>query len=416
LTVAESELKLEIAAIDYALEVPCMPTLFRQNELNACLLEASYDDGANWESVFDFSLCSPVRSSASFQFDIDWRWEILLGYYAQGGLAQLAPDIVYEGNGDDGLRDNAICYALHRFVDAFCEAEIARRNAIFDQAQGIVDLGATVAVIIVGALSLGTGALLAVGIFSAFEKISMAVWSAIQLAVFEDPESRRQLACCLYTEVQGDTPTKAALIAAAGACEASLTGNAQVLAGLAETLLAEDEAYVAFAQAAAEAVALERLEALPGCECDLWTHEWLSGEAGGGEWTIEPATYGNGCQGSYDAVGDKFDSCCAGATTAEDINVSIAFPERTIRRVRISASWNTTRGGTDGVQFHAGDGSLIYQQGISPAGTSVVFDWQGAVNTDGLRLHANAACAACGAVAFMQIESILVEGEGIDPF
>jgi hypothetical protein len=184
LTVAESELKLEIAAIDYALEVPCMPTLFRQNELNACLLEASYDDGANWESVFDFSLCSPVRSSASFQFDIDWRWEILLGYYAQGGLAQLAPDIVYEGNGDDGLRDNAICYALHRFVDAFCEAEIARRNAIFDQAQGIVDLGATVAVIIVGALSLGTGALLAVGIFSAFEKISKDVWSAIQMAVF----------------------------------------------------------------------------------------------------------------------------------------------------------------------------------------------------------------------------------------
>lgn len=416
LTVDRFELRREIAEIDYALEVPCMPTLFRQNDLDNCLLEVSYDDGETWVPVFDFGLCiKPALGGSSFQFDIQTRWELIFNSYTTGGLAALAPDIIYEGNGQDGLRDNAVCYAVNRFVDAFCEAEIARRDAIFGQAQGIVDLGATVAVIVVGALSLGTAALLAVGIYSAFEKIAMSVWSAIQLAVFEDDDARRELACCLYSEVQGDTPTKAALLAAAAACDASLTGNAQVLAGLCETLLGEDETYVAFAQAASEAFALERLEALPDCDCDLWQHLWLDGEGGGAEWDILPATYGNHCEASYDGVGDKFDSCCAGSGTAEDILISIDFEERTLRRVVITASWHTTRNGSDGVDFATEVGGF-YSTGIGPDGTDQIFEWQGSRVADNLTLHVNAACFACGAGAFAQIKSILVEGQGTDPF
>jgi hypothetical protein len=417
LTVAESELKLEIAAIDYALEVPCMPAIFRQNEFNRCLLEASYDGGFTWEPVFDFSLCSPVATGASFQFDLETRFENIVNIYQADGLAGLAPDIIY-GDADDGLRDNAICYAIHRFVDTVCEAEIARRDAIISGARGLVDLAATISLVVVSALSLGTAVIIAFAVSAVLQKVALSVLGSLVTDDLRDTAARQELACCLYDELKSDTPSQAAMVTAAGVCEASLTGTASVLADAVGQLLAEDEAYVAFAQAASEAMSLERLEALPGCECDTWEHLFLNGDGDGALWTILPYDNpaSNQCEGTYNAGADRFDGCNAGSGFAHAIYVRIDFTTTVITEVWLTGSGHETRSSASDNQFIYIDGDLVASDNFDIDWADEITSWAGNRAATSIRLKVASAVNGGGGTPDSRITQIIIRGKGSDPF
>lgn len=397
----------------------CSTVRLQQNPLDPCQLLISYDGGLTWSLAFDYSLCLPsdVPGYVSQQAWNEALWLSYHGTYLAGGLAALAPELT-NAQADVVKRDASYCYALARFVDFACEVELARRQQYISGANDYLTIVTAVALAVLSVASVGVGTLLAFGILGALSVTGLTAIGAIAAAVLEDTDARRELACCLLDELLGLEPNATNLVAASSACLASLTGNAGQIAILTDALLNTTQGRAAFTVYMAESYSLATLELLPPCECGDWVEEWLGGQGNGtgvGEWQGLPATFGNNCVASYDATGDKWDSCCAGNDTAEYIRIGLNFPQTLITKVRLVASWQQTRSGTDGVDIQA-NGSSFYHVGIGASGADEVFEWTGSQALDNLQLVIVTGCFDCGQGAFAQIKSVIIEGQGVNPF
>lgn len=198
-------------------------------------------------------------------------------------ITNVHPDMAY-GDANDELRDQALCFMSHRFVNICCDW--VAQNIRLKQANQQTALN--LASIIGGAADL-LGRLFAETAFGPmFENIDMMLelevaalttWvtsvSVEQLAIFEDQEARDDVACGWYDGMKGQTPTASLFLSALAA--ANLTGNADVIRDkLAEALVPVDverspdpeHVFFIWADLWQEAYAGVQAGIVPECECD----------------------------------------------------------------------------------------------------------------------------------------------------
>lgn len=399
-------------------EESCMGIMLRQNPDDFCQLLGSYDAGLTWFVVYDYALCQPIpaEGSSSYQYDLELNWNIQIGLIFTPSEVT-PPDMVYDASGDDTFRDEALCYALFRWVDMICEAEIQRRQLAVGAFTGIVGLAVILVAAVSSVLSLGTMSLVAYGLLVAVFREGLGTIGGLSLAALQDTDARADVACCMKDNLEGSTPDHTAFQAALASCSPALAGNALVIRTLVQALDGHEEAYTAFALAMVDGFGLAKLEILPGCECDEWSHDFLDGDNDQAEWAILPYDNpsSNECSGTYNGGSDRFDGCNAGSGFSNAIIIEVEIPATRITHIEFTGSGNATRtSSADGHLIHIND-ALVSFEGFGDTWASQVTDWDGSETVTKIRLKCAAALNSGGG-DYSRIEQITISGRGVDPF
>jgi hypothetical protein len=418
-TRADAISSINAIQLQLATEADCMAPRLRQNPFDDCKLQASYDSGQSWVDVFDFSLClSPNTSSASLTFDMDWRVDIIRAYYAQGGIATVAPDIVYDATAADADRDEAMCFALNRFVDAIAETELQRREGEEQNLQNLIQAAIQAMIVIGGLLSAGTLSTIILLLMGAIVKAGYTVFAPLTNQELGDHTARRELACCLYTEMQGQTISLVGLQAAADTCAGSGSGGAQPSQKIVSAIDDYTDTILVLATAMDEAFSLQRLGVLPGCDCNEWTHDFLMGDGDSEFWVIEPYDNpaSNECEGTYNGGGDRFDGCNAGTGFSHAILIRADIPTTLITHIEFVGSGVATRATVNDGHFIRLDGMEKTHDDYGTVWTNELTQWDGNQSVSTIQLQCAAGLNGLAGSPDSRITRISITGRGVDPF
>jgi hypothetical protein len=252
----------------------------RQNPDNPCILQQSYDGGATWVNVFDFSLCQPssiersVTTYNQYQEIINQGntyLETITNNY-NGTPSSVVPDLVAQNV--DTL-DEALCYACHHIIGATCDAalgfydEMSSQGNLLFGAAAIV--GAALAFIALPGISVPIlGAILSGS--TLFASVTINFLETHQTGPFESQAARDEAACCLFDKLRGSVPTEAEFTQAALDCKAELSGDAHIIVDwLTDSLFlnaeTSQEFYLSFLKLAEEGVRPVEL-GLWSCPCN----------------------------------------------------------------------------------------------------------------------------------------------------
>ena len=399
-------------------ENSCVGIMLRQNPDNVCQLLGSYDAGLTWFVVYDFLLCQlvPTEGGSSYQYDLELNWQLNLDLIFTPSEVTPA-EMVYDASGDDAFRDEALCYALFRWVDAICEAEIQRRQLAVGAFTGLVGLAVILVAAVSSVLSVGTMSLVAYGLLVALFNEGLSIIGGLSLAALQDTDARADVACCMKDNLEGATPTHTLFQAALASCTPALGTNALVIRTLVQALDGYEEAYTAFALAMVDGFGLAKMEILPGCECDEWEHTFLDGDDEDSTWTILPYDNpsSNECEGTYNGGADRFDGCNAGSGYSNAILIEVEIPATRITHIEFTGSGNATRtSAADGHQIFVNGGQVAFE-GFGDTWASQVTDWDGSETVTKIRLKCAAALNSGGG-DYSRIEQITINGRGVDPF
>lgn len=413
--------QIEALLIQLGKEGICVGDLmFRQNPINPCIAEYSINAGADWFEMFNHALCQvPAPTTASsFFYDLDFNWLVQLGLIFPD-TGEVTPEtMVYDTTSDDDLRDDALCYALHRWVDAVCEAEIARRTQDGEVLRGIANLAAVVGGIVGGVFSAGTMTLVVYGILLAEINSQISTINATSLAALQDMGARAEVACCMYDNLNGATADHTAFQAALNSCTPALGTNALEIRDVIQEIDAQEEAYTSFALAVVDGFDFAKLELLPGCECDTWTHDFLDGDNDASEWDILPYdnTGSNECSGTYNAGADRFDGCNAGSGFSHAILIEAEIPSTIITRVRLTTSGVETRSSSSHNVFIYLNDSEVQSDNFNLSWTDEDTEWTGHQTVSKIGLRCAAALNGGAGTPDSRITQIRIEGKGTNPF
>ncbi len=204
-----------------------------------------------------------------------------------------------ETSGDDSTtiqeRDNALCFACQKFIDAMCLGI----QETLHQATTLAQLGA-VAVTIVGLLLApwtgGASLLYATSIVSAIIYLGAGAFTFLSDAILEDDAARQEVACAMWNALRTLAPTKANLISASS----GLTGlgtNATLIAAALTLVINEptnqQNEFASFINVLGEGLVLANAGVLPACECCLVTDtlwDWYNTTDDLTGWTVGSTT------------------------------------------------------------------------------------------------------------------------------
>lgn len=244
---------------------------FRQTD---CTLEYSYD-GENWLPMFDFGSC--ITNGVNPLLD-NLRNDLLdeLRDAYNGDPANIAPNLIYGPDGNNHLRDLAICNALVTIFGAMQTVEQERRNnqsanawewsGLFDSILGIA-LAVGVAAATPLAIALAAGAALA----NAFA-VAIETWQSVADQVLNNSDYAKTLACCAYDNLQGSTPTYSAWLAAIQPGGCGVSGDILGLLAAFNDTMDDLDVYISFLDYAEKMYNLVSQGLLDACACDdSWT-------------------------------------------------------------------------------------------------------------------------------------------------
>ena len=189
-----------------------MGQVFRQNPANDCQLQASCDD-VTWQTIFDYALCYPDAepdSAAAYNSELETN----AATYA-GDISNLTSYWDYDGTYSDADTNNSLCWAIARYVEMVCEAQISEIEKKNEEANFFQDLAA------IFGLSAGVaGVLAAVGVFAstaATGGAALALLACIlamageyddeDASLFADDQTREDIVCDIYAVMDGHKPT-----------------------------------------------------------------------------------------------------------------------------------------------------------------------------------------------------------------
>ena len=206
----------------------CMPFQLRQDITDPCLIEQTLDGGASWLPAFDLSLCLTIQDGSSGPTTVNNFQTNTFAYFEENvynnyvlnyvnSITDLEPDLGY-GDDDDFYRNEALCFALSRYIDLVSEQAISYFDDLDETANdlrtnlalagaiiGIVALAATgvgtpAAVLLASqvglwAVGIGIGTFLGVALFDHFTDTNRSA--------YEDLQAREDVACCLFEALNG---------------------------------------------------------------------------------------------------------------------------------------------------------------------------------------------------------------------
>lgn len=188
-----------------------------------------------------------------------------------GNTSSIAPEIVYSGDGLNGNRDAALCYAAQGFVDELCTLTIE----FIDDHTSLANAAAVALAMLAGILavpSLGLSVWLVVGVGAA--GLGLQIFSSITLLgqdVYEDTAARKEVSCYIYEQLKGATLTELGFENAL--VGHTLTGNAAAIADMMIPFMADTNTFLSFVMVVDAAFGLSKVNALLPCPCDC-SYEW----------------------------------------------------------------------------------------------------------------------------------------------
>lgn len=288
----------------------CMDFMMRQSPDDFCILEQSLDGGTTWTTVFDFSLCLAITEGSTnvqnnnifnnytnavnnFQ---NYTYNNYVENYVDS-VTDVHPELGY-GDADDSFRDDALCYALGKLVDALCQSaiEIINQSAETsdDVKTSLAVVGAVLGILLLAGSGIGLPAatLLSASLIASGIGLGAAVGTAVfdfllgkSADIFQNAEAKQEVVCDLFTTLAGSDVDHADLISAFSGAS-GLSSDAMDIADFGEILITELAYYAAFTESYAVAFQSAKLGLLPACPCDAgtWCFMWEF-DAGLDTWT-----------------------------------------------------------------------------------------------------------------------------------
>jgi hypothetical protein len=328
--------------------------LLRQNPEDPCQLQASYDDGVTWATVFDYSVCmqSETKEIVTVANAYDMHTEVTnnMAVY-EGDITNVYAGWGY-GDDDDEYRDEALCWALRQWIDLVCELAIKLLHDQLDEnkqtleaiADSLQAVGEIVAIMVGFELfpAWAVYAGLAFTVAGSAGEVA-ATLMEVDPSVFQDDQAKEEVACVIYNAMKGVTPSFADWNNSLD--NHGLMGNAGHIADASFMWQWSDESFVQFFKFMGPMIDIVKYGADLGCPCEGdWTHIWEISELSGSE---PHTTYNNDApafeilSGEYVAgVGiDGEDDIVSGKCKHRARGRQEAFNPRTITRVRFDYDW-----------------------------------------------------------------------------
>lgn len=242
LTVSKSELDGQIAAIDAALDVGCS-LIFDCVDVNDCV------EGSPQTTINNTVMI--VLMLQNNQIAIDFRLSIYDG--TPGSINPEAPTTTWN---PDTVRDTALCMAAQQFVASWAFIKVLDLEAGLLGVYGAMIL----ATVISGGLLLGVAA----GVLSL-----VGYTLQVALTALKDEQALSDVACCMYSGLQGGAVSQAVFETALDSCGFTAGTNEAIVRDLIADTIDELPNYLAFLDAAGNAYGLAAL-GVGSCVCDEW--------------------------------------------------------------------------------------------------------------------------------------------------
>ena len=270
------------------LNIGCCDML-RANPDNPCELQTSCDGGETWTTLIDMSECVKTAVSPLLDAQSQKLIDDLLDAF-DGTAASVTEHLTYDGGPDDSARDAALCSALELYIEMLCNvavSNIQKNLDVLDSLRNIVnEIIDTTAVFV---FTVFPPAAIGLLIANVIIDIGLTYWELAQEVVFNDLNARRQLQCCMYNALAGNTITLTGFQGSLDACGFTFGTPAAQLAGALSPLLAAVKAFLAFIQIEDQLFPLAKAgwldnycpDCAPGCP------EVIVPMEPGGDYTIE---------------------------------------------------------------------------------------------------------------------------------
>lgn len=261
--------------MDFMIGEVCGMFLLRQNPTNNCLLEQSVDGGDNWTPAFNFSLCIGGGSDAALIVYIDiaiTNIENLNIAYIDAGLdiTIMYPNVEYDASGQDADRDTALCYAIQAMTEGIYNAAEAVINQQINRNQFLSQ--------IISALTGGFWASDGTLIAALSQSIVDSLFNSSELQAASDAlantQARRDVVCCIYGNMEGNTATFALWNTAGDGCGFAPGSDAALLLDVLTPIFAGLDAYLSWVTLLSDGVDLA-IAGVMGNDC-LTCEDWLA--------------------------------------------------------------------------------------------------------------------------------------------
>lgn len=278
--VADGDSLPDIKALASTLEeklMTCDSLQYREDPTDSCVLQYSLDGGTTWQDAFDFSTCIKTQVKPIVDAEGQRILDELMDKW-DGTANSISANLVYDGGADDTHRDVALCNALELWVDAMCDAEIARRGISEQYWEEMPDIFLGLSVALLGVPIPGFRFLaMASALVSVFIEIAAPIWDLAVLAALEDEDARELVACTMYKHLSGATPTASKFATALDTPLYSPVSYAALIGNAIKPMLGELEVFVTFLQVWADVYPFAKGGFLTSCNCpDLgWTVQFL---------------------------------------------------------------------------------------------------------------------------------------------
>lgn len=401
----------------------------RQSSIDPCILEISYNNGATWETAFNYRLCwqgfaDEINTGQYIETYRQYQeHRAIVESTYDGTPGSLANDAVNDVTPSANLH-NALCLATTLLVSSLAELGIQIKEEANRQENNTINriaLGFGIAALVLTAFVFPPGAALAgtalatystfgIGMAGAALTLSTSFNNA-DIGIFQDQAVKDDLVCYLNTGWNDTVPTETQFKNALN--NHTLTGDAGELADIASELMQDLAVYQEFLMMVEAGYDESATVALPDCPCDTWSYTWdFIQSAHSTDWQIVQAAWirNDLPTGQYIAGVGFQTQTDPGDDSGYGVIQLIPLAEATTI-TRISVTGRTLSGG-------AGNG-IFYDDSNDTVGSYSNFGTDGQSKT----LHIDIDLTTTQLSVLLQsvlgntvIEAITLEGTGENPF
>lgn len=419
--VSDDELLAYVAQLDSQLDgndCECPMLMFRDNPDDPCEVQYSQDGGETWATMFRKDVC---RVPSEGDVTIINNTKIIITENNDtwnGDIINIAED--WEWVGDKS--NNAICWAIDKYVDAICELAIANIQSGNDERRDNDDLWDTLRGII---STLAIGASTVIGIPAA--AVGAFAWAVVAIAdalyddwvtrtydQFEDDDARQAIKCAMYYSLVGKTVQFEDWRDSIQSYDPQ-TANEIAIWESVSVVNSDTDVYINYLLLTEDINSIS--ESLPTCPCELrWEHTWNFVTHGLEVWTVDDL-------GTYVAgVGVEGELAPAGEDDTQNVIYQLRFDEEIPRVDKMEFLFDCDKGhfnkNVDAIwarllptlEFTANQGAVF-------TGDDQTLNWSFDL-THGTEcwIGFNVCWTDTEDYGSILIKSVTFEGVGIDPF
>lgn len=211
-------------------------------------------------------------------------------------------EAVYAGDGFNGDRDAALCWAISGFVDEICTSAIK----YIDAPAGFLSITGIALLLVAGILSVPTfGASVWMLMGMAVGGASLATLGLLSLAPrdhYLDAGARAAVVCGMYDKLKGATLTNTLWLTALDDFT-PVSDEETAIAEAVTGFLSDIPTYINSLKTIEQGFALSKIGAIEPCECGVWTVERLGGD---GNANMVSLTIDGGLA-TYDSINDRYE-------------------------------------------------------------------------------------------------------------